>query len=100
MNRTLVQELDELHDFYVVAINTAVEDGDVERAEQLAAGYDTDAIQLIAEREGLTHLLPIRRPAHSDSRMRRLVARLGRRVDDHTLWAFNPAASLSGRHQR
>jgi hypothetical protein len=96
----MLQELDELHDFYAVAINTAIEDDDPRLAEQLAERYDTDAIQLIAEREGLTHLLPIRRPAQPDSALRRLVARLTRRADDHTLWAFNPSPALSGRRER
>ena len=97
MTRTLLQELNELHDFYAVAINTAVEDNDHPLAHELAERYDSDAIALIAEREGLTHLLPIRRPVQPDSSLRRLVARLTRRIDDHTLWAFNPSPAVSGR---
>ena len=72
----LIDELNDLHASYVRAINQAVRHDDLERAERLAEAYDADAIQLIAEREGKTHLLPIRRPAAPDSPLRRLVARL------------------------
>ena len=58
----LVDELNVLHDSYVTAINAAVAQDDVTRAEQLAQGYDEEAIRLITEREGQTHLLPIVRP--------------------------------------
>ena len=46
------------------------------RAEQLAQAYDDEAIRLIAEREGKTHLLPITRPRRVETPLRRLVARL------------------------
>jgi hypothetical protein len=72
----LIDELNELHASYVRAVNTAVESDDLERAERLAEAYDSDAIQLIAEREGKTHLLPIRRAGQPDSPLRRLVTRL------------------------
>jgi hypothetical protein len=72
----LIDELNELHASYVRAVNAAVESDDLERAERLAEAYDADAIQLIAEREGRTHLLPIRRPIEPDTPLRRLVARL------------------------
>jgi hypothetical protein len=58
----LVDELNVLHDSSVTAINTAVQQNDGDRAEQLARSYDDEAIRLIAEREGKTHLLPISRP--------------------------------------
>jgi hypothetical protein len=58
----LVDELNVLHDSYVTAINSAVQQNDGDRAEQLARSYDDEAIRLIAEREGKTHLLPISRP--------------------------------------
>jgi hypothetical protein len=58
----LVDELNVLHDSYVTAINSAVQQNDGDRAEQLARSYDDEAIRLIAEREGKTHLLPIIRP--------------------------------------
>jgi hypothetical protein len=76
MSRTLLEELNELHASYVVAINQAVADGAVARAEELAVNYDADAIELIAEREGRTHLLPIRRSTRHDTALRRLVRRL------------------------
>lgn len=72
----LIHELDELHASYVRAVNAAVESDDLERAERLAEAYDADAIRLVAEREGRTHLLPIRRPGDPDSPLRRLVTRL------------------------
>ena len=72
----LIEELNTLHASYVDAINTAVTEDDLTRAEELAAAYDTDAIVLIAEREGRTDQLPIRRPATPDTPLRRLVARL------------------------
>ena len=78
MSRTLLEELNELHASYVEAVNLAIAEDDPARAEELAAAYDDDAIQLVAEREGNTHLLPIRRPARYDTPLRRLVNRLNR----------------------
>ena len=72
----LVDELNVLHDSYVTAVNTANAQNDVVRAEQLAQAYDDEAIRLIAEREGKTHLLPITRPRRVETPLRRLVARL------------------------
>ena len=72
----LIDDLNVLHESYVDAINAAVTENDPARAEELAAAYDTDAIQMIAEHEGRTDLLPIRRPAKPDTPLRRLVARL------------------------
>ena len=66
----------ERHASDVRAVNAAVDSVDLERAEGLAEAYDADAIALIAEREGKTHLLPIRRPGEPDTPLRRLVARL------------------------
>jgi hypothetical protein len=71
----LVDELNVLHDSYVTAVNTAIAQNDVVRAEQLAQAYDDEAIRLIAEREGKTHLLPITRPRRVETPLRRLVAR-------------------------
>jgi hypothetical protein len=76
MSRTLLEDLDELHASYVEAINLAVDEDDLARAEELAVAYDDDAIQMVAEREGKTHLLPIHRPAPHDTRLRRLTKRL------------------------
>ena len=71
----LVDELNVLHDSYVTAVNAAVAQNDVVRAEQLAQAYDDEAIRLIAEREGKTHLLPVTRPRRVETPLRRLVAR-------------------------
>ncbi len=71
----LIDELNELYATYVHAINTAVTAGDLDRAEQLAAEYDDDAVRLVAEWEGKTHLLPLVRPV-PETPLRRLVARL------------------------
>jgi hypothetical protein len=76
---TLVEELNALHAAYVDLVNNAIEEGDAGRAEQLAAAYDTEAIELIAEREGKTHLLPLRRPVSYDTPLRRLAQRLSLR---------------------
>lgn len=75
MTRTLIEELDELHSNYVVTVNSAIEQGDLARAEELATCYEDEAIQLMAEREGKTHLLPLPRRT-PDSRLRRLVRRV------------------------
>ncbi|MEP6650662.1 MAG: hypothetical protein ABJA74_12255 [Lapillicoccus sp.] len=72
----LIDELNTLHDGFVEAINIAVAEDDYDRADRLAAEYDTEAIELIAVREGKTDLLPIRRPVHADSGLRTMVRRL------------------------
>jgi hypothetical protein len=78
----LVDEIDALHARYAEAVNLAVADDDLTRAEELAAAYDAEATALIADREGLTHLLPqltaLRRQGQPDSRLRTLVRRLAR----------------------
>jgi hypothetical protein len=75
----LVDELDALHAHYLEAVNAAVAADDLARAESLAASYDDEATTLIAEREGLTHLLPLQRQGQADSRLRALVRRLTHR---------------------
>jgi len=80
MNHTLIEELDALHATYVAAVNEAIESDDLARAETLALGYEEDAIQLMAEREGLTHLLPLQRRRPADSRLRRIVRVLTQRA--------------------
>lgn len=77
MARTLVQELNDMHGEYVVAVNQAVADNDLSRVERLAADYDRDATLLVAEREGKTHLLPLVREKQQGGALRRL-ARMGR----------------------
>ena len=72
----LIDELNQLHDHYARQVNEAVERDDVATAEQLAQSYEDDAIQLMAEREGLTHLLPLQRTVRHESSLRRLVRRL------------------------
>lgn len=47
----LLEELTDLHDRYVELVNLAVADDDLDRAERLAACYDTEAIQLVAAHE-------------------------------------------------
>ncbi len=73
---SLVHELTLLHSSYVAAVNAAVARNDFATADQLAQAYDDDAIQLIAERENKTHLLPLRRAEAPDTPLRRLVNKL------------------------
>jgi hypothetical protein len=72
----LIDDLNALHDGYIEAINLAIADDDLGRAERLAAEYDEEAILMIALHEGRTDLLPIRRPSHADSGPRALIRRL------------------------
>lgn len=72
----LIDELNELHDHYAGRIDEAVQRDDLGAADELAQAYEDDAIQLMAEREGLTHLLPLQRGATHESSLRRLVRRL------------------------
>lgn len=58
---TLVQDLDRLHGSYVSAINQAIDSGHDEYVAELAASYDREATLMVAQREGKTHLLPLRR---------------------------------------
>jgi hypothetical protein len=75
----LIDDLNVLHDGFVGAINLAVADDDLARADRLAAEYDEEAISMIAVHEGKTHLLPIDRPQTADSGLRVLVRRLSAR---------------------
>ena len=66
MNTTaprLIDDLNALHDRYVAAINAAVDADNQPLIDELAAGYDTEATWMVAEREGKTHLLPLKRRA-------------------------------------
>lgn len=74
----LIDDLNTLHDGFVEAINLAVADNDLARADRLAGEYDEEAIQMIAVREGRTDLLPLRRPVHADSGLRATIRRLTR----------------------
>jgi hypothetical protein len=72
----LIDDLNALHDGFVGAINLAIADDDLDRAERLAAEYDDEAVVMIAVHEGRTHLLPIQRPRSADSGLRMLIRRL------------------------
>jgi hypothetical protein len=72
----LIDELNELHDNYASKIEAAVGRDEIDVAEQLAQGYEDDAIVLMAEREGLTHLLPLTRAVAPESSLHRLARRL------------------------
>jgi len=73
----LIDDLNTLHGGFVVAINIAVADDDLDRVDRLAAEYDEEATLLVATHEGRTDLLPLRRPRHGDSGLRALVRRVG-----------------------
>ena len=72
----LIDDLNVLHDGFVEAVNLAVADDDLDRADRLAQEYDEQAIVMIAVHEGRTDLLPIRRPGDTDSGLRALVRRV------------------------
>jgi hypothetical protein len=72
----LIDELNELHDYYAGEINAAIGRDDIASAESLAQAYEDDAVQRMAEREGLTHLLPLQPFGARESSLRRLVRRL------------------------
>ncbi len=76
----LIDELNDLHAVYVDAVNTAVGSDDLAQADRLAEEYDVAAIQLVAERESRTHLLPLHRATHRaapTTTLQRLASRLG-----------------------
>ncbi len=78
MMSRLIDDLTVLHDRYVEAVNSAIADNDLDRADSLAAQYDDEAILMVALHEGRTDLLPLRRPDHADSGLRALIRRLTR----------------------
>ena len=53
--RRLIDELNDLHAEYVDQVNRAIAEDDEVRAYQLAEDYDTEAVQMVAEREGKCH---------------------------------------------
>lgn len=57
----LIDDLNDLHASFVAGVNHAVEIGDLVLAVELAQVYDDEATRMVAEREGKTHLLPLRR---------------------------------------
>jgi hypothetical protein len=78
MMSRLIDDLNVLHDRYVEAVNSAIADNDLDRADTLAAQYDDEAILMVALHEGRTDMLPLRRPSHADSSLRALIRRLTR----------------------
>lgn len=72
----LVDELNELHAHYLREIDLAVARDDLGLADRLAQAYEDEAIQLMAEREGLTSMLPLQVAGRGESALRRLVDRL------------------------
>jgi hypothetical protein len=76
MNRTLSDELNDLHAAYAAAVNRAAEVDDLVAAAALAAAYDDEAWELVAAWEDKTHLLrQLPRPSY-DTPLRGLVRRL------------------------
>jgi hypothetical protein len=71
----LTEELHDLHDGYVEAVNIAVAENDLKRADRLAAAYDDEAMRLMGEWEGIDPC-PVRRPTATPSGVRGLVRRL------------------------
>ncbi|MGC4109538.1 MAG: hypothetical protein QM747_03745 [Nocardioides sp.] len=72
----LIDDLNALHDRYLVAVNAAVGADDLDLADALAAEYDEEAITMVAVHEGRTHQLPLRRPRTADSGLRARIRRL------------------------
>ncbi len=86
----LLTRLDALHAEFVDRINRAVTVDRLQDADALAAAYDEEATWLVAERDGLTDLLPLQVPAQS-----------GRRTDGvRWLSRFDPFGPARGRRQR
>jgi hypothetical protein len=73
----LIDELNELHAHYARMIDAAIAGDDLAQAGAHAQSYEDEAVQLMAEREGLTHLLPLPRFGTQESALRRRVRRLG-----------------------
>ena len=72
----LIDELNQIHAHYMVMVEAAVARGDDAGAERLAQAYEDDAVQVMAEREGLTHLLPLPPFGRRESSLRRLARRM------------------------
>lgn len=74
--RRLVDEIDEMHAFYVRAINDAVAADRDDRIEELVAAYDHDVVHLVAEREGRLDQLHLFDQAPRPSRLSRMFSHL------------------------
>lgn len=72
----LIDELNELHTYYASKVEAAVANDDLATAHELAQSYEDDAVQRMAERENLTHLLPLAPFGTRESTLRRLVRRM------------------------
>lgn len=73
----LIDELDELHTHYAGKVEEAVASDDLAAAQGFAQAYEDEAVQLMAERENLTHLLPLAPFGTRESALRRVIRRLG-----------------------
>jgi len=73
----LIDELNQLHAHYASNVEAAVANDDLASAEVFAQAYEDEAVQLMAERENLTHLLPLAPFGTRESALRRAVRRLG-----------------------
>lgn len=73
----LIDELDELHTHYAGKVEEAVASDDLAAAQGFAQAYEDEAVQLMAERENLTHLLPLPPFGTRESARRRVIRRLG-----------------------
>ena len=72
----LIDDLNTLHDGYVDAVNRAVADDDLQRADGLAGEYEDEANRMTAAHDGRTDLLPLRRLGRTDSGLRARIRRL------------------------
>lgn len=70
----LADQLQALHDDYVVAVNEAVAADDLTRVDRLAAAHDRAASAIVARHHGVVRVLP----ASADSSTRRRLTRWGR----------------------
>ena len=75
----LIDELNELHTHYARKVEAAVAGDDLAAAQGFAQAYEDEAVQLMAERENLTHLLPLAPFGTRESTLRGVVRRLGAR---------------------
>ena len=74
IDRVIGREIDALHDSYVEAVNVAIADDDLARAEELASRFDEDTLDVFVRHGRIAPLPTTVRP--SSSAVRRLVERL------------------------
>ena len=75
----LIDELNELHTHYARKVKAAVASDDLAAAQGFATPTRTKPSTLMAERENLTHLLPLAPFGTRESTLRGVVRRLGAR---------------------